>query len=135
MRLNKSIHIKNVKIVEVLFQLSTLQKLIHIKNALLKIFDILAIIDYYLWQSTIAQIFKKKINNNNFLFHKSIKITIIQWRSQEFILREAISYHIISYHIILYIIKVELRRRGCAKWRHQIAEIFLNFFILRKKNI
>ena len=36
-------------------------------------------------------------------------------------------YHIISYHIILYIIKVGLRRRGCAKWQHQIAEILLNF--------
>ena len=36
-------------------------------------------------------------------------------------------YHIISYHIILYIIKVGLRRRGCAKWRHQIVEIFLDF--------
>ena len=35
--------------------------------------------------------------------------------------------NIILYHIILYIIKVGLRRRGCAKWQHQIVEIFLNF--------
>ena len=29
--------------------------------------------------------------------------------------------------ILLYIIKVGLKRRGCATWLHQIAEILLNF--------
>ena len=32
-----------------------------------------------------------------------------------------------SSDIILYIIKVRLRRCGCAKWLHQIVEIFRNF--------
>ena len=37
--------------------------------------------------------------------------------------------------IIYYIIKVELRRRGCAKWFHQIAEILLNFYIFKELKI
>ena len=37
---------------------------------------------------------------------------------------------IIFSHIIYYIIKVELRNRGCVKWLHQIAKIFLD---LKKK--
>ena len=37
------------------------------------------------------------------------------------------SIPLIYIYIILYIIKIGFRRCGCAKWRHQIAEIFLNF--------
>ena len=35
-------------------------------------------------------------------------------------------------YIILYIIKVGLRRRSCATWLHQIAEILLNFYIFKE---
>ena len=31
------------------------------------------------------------------------------------------------YHIIYYIIKIGFKRHGCAKWFHQIANLFLDF--------
>ena len=34
-------------------------------------------------------------------------------------------------YIIYYIIKIGFKSRSCAKWFYQIAEIFLDFFILK----
>ena len=44
------------------------------------------------------------------------------WRNEE---EKCLSIYLL--YIILYIIKVGLRRRGCTKWLHQIAEILINF--------
>ena len=32
-----------------------------------------------------------------------------------------------TFYIYIYIIKIGFRNRGCDKWFHQIAEIFLDF--------
>ena len=37
------------------------------------------------------------------------------------------AYNIYIFKILELIIKIRLRRRGCAKWRHRIAEILLDF--------
>ena len=57
-------------------------------------------------------------------------------RSSIYICRPIYAWYVLANinicnHIISYTIKVELRSRGCAKWLHQIVEIFrLNFFFL-----
>ena len=41
-------------------------------------------------------------------------------------------YHIIYIYIIYYIIKVGFKSYGCAKWFHQNAEIFIDFFLKKQ---
>ena len=88
-------------------------------------FQFLASFLYYL-QVRIIQLalniifytFKKKISN-------SIKQIVLKWTQWVTEVED----------IILYIIKVGLRSRGCAMWLHQIAEILINFQILRINHI
>ena len=94
---------------------------------------------YYIYNSTIFRVDKVTVGLG---LSDQIKLTKHQLLTMNCMIFFLCPYQSIYYlyiifyiyYIILYIIKVELRRRDCAKWFHQIAKILLDFQILKELN-